>query len=278
MTRLVWLTDIHLDMVGDLLNRLNSMSATFRDADGFIITGDISVANMLEEHLLLLESIFQRPIYFVLGNHDYYGSSIGIVRRKVSNLCVSSSHLKYMSNVPYVKFDKGVTLIGHDGWYDAQNGNPYGDNILMNDWIQIADFNSALRSSYGGRTLNKNVIIRIARSIAQQAVNHVANGIKAVIKDSKHIVIMTHVPPFKESFNASEKYKETNSGEIIPWYTCKLMGDTLMAAAAAYPHVKFTVLSGHVHSHYDNDLLNNLTVKVGSAIYGNPQVSSVISV
>lgn len=278
MTHLAWMTDIHLDMVGDLANRLKLMGVAVRNSEGVIITGDISVANMLTEHLSLLESAFQRPIYFVLGNHDYYGSNIGIVRRRVIDHCAGSSHLRYMSNFPYVKLDGGTVLIGHDGWYDAQNGDPYNDNILMNDWLQIADFNSALRASYTGRVLNKNVIIQVARAIAQQAVNHVANGIKSAVKDAKHIVIMTHVPPFKESFNAAEKYKGASSSEIMPWYTCKLMGDTLMAAAKAYPHVKFTVLSGHVHSHYDDDLLNNLTVKVGGAIYGNPQLASVISV
>jgi len=278
MTQLAWMTDIHLDMAGDLAGRLGSLSMSVRDSDGVIITGDISVSNMLTEHLSLIESAFQRPIYFVLGNHDYYGSNIGIVRRRVSAHCASSSYLKYMSNVPYVKLDGGAVLLGHDGWYDAQNGNPHSDTILMNDWLQIADFNSALRASPVGRVLNKNAIIQVARSIAQQAVNHVAGGIKAAVRDTRHIIVMTHVPPFRESFNAAEKYKGSSSSEIVPWYTCKLMGDMLMAAARAYPHVKFTVLSGHVHSRYDDDLLNNLNVKVGGAIYGNPQLASVISV
>jgi predicted phosphohydrolase len=276
--RLAWMTDIHLDMVGDVVGKIEAINNATRNSDAILITGDISISDMLVDHLSFLESVFQKPIYFVLGNHDYYGSNIGIVRRRVANLCNSSSYLKYISNVPYIKLDDGVNLVGHDGWYDAQNGDPYNDNFLMNDWLKIADFNSALRASFGGRTLNKNVIIQIARTLAQQSANHVANGIKSAIKSSRHIIVMTHVPPFKESFNASEKYKGSSALEILPWYTSKLMGDTLMAAAKAYPNVKFTVLSGHLHSHYDDDLLNNLTVKVGNANYGNPQLASAISI
>jgi predicted MPP superfamily phosphohydrolase len=273
-----WTTDIHLDMAGDVLGKIQKLSMDLRRCDALIITGDISVSDVVVPHLSMLETVIEKPIYFVLGNHDYYGSNIGTVRRNVTNLCNSSSYLRYMSSVPFIKLGEGKYLIGHDGWYDAQNGNPNGDSLLMNDWIRIADFNSALRASLMGRTLNKNTIIGISRQLAQQSVNHVANSIKSVIKNSDHIIVMTHVPPFKESFNASEKYSSIPSSEVLPWYTSKVMGDMLMNAARTYPHVKFTILSGHVHSHYDDDLLNNLNVKVGKSIYGNPQLLTSISV
>jgi predicted phosphohydrolase len=273
-----WATDIHLDMAGDVLGKVKILSSQLKNCEALLITGDISVSEMLVPHLSMLETVIEKPIYFVLGNHDYYGSNIGIVRRKVTNMCNSSSFLRYMSSVPFIKIDEGKYIIGHDGWYDTQNGNPYSDTLLMNDWIRIGDFNSSIRASYDGRAINKNVIVGISKQLAQQSVNHVANAIKAVIKSSEHIVVMTHVPPFKESFNASEKYSGIPSTDILPWYTSKVMGDMLLNAAKTYPHVKFTVLSGHVHSHYDDDLLNNLNVKVGRAIYGNPQLATSIFV
>jgi len=274
--RLAWATDIHLDMAGDVLEKLKKLSFDSTDCDSLLLSGDISVASTIVPHLSMIEEVIQKPIYFVLGNHDYYGSNIGVVRRNVINHCNSSEYLRYMSSVPFIKLDEGKYLIGHDGWYDTQNGNPYNDSILMNDWIKISDFNVALRSSFGGRTLNKKVIVGLSKQLAQQAVNHVANSIKAVVKYSQHIIVMTHVPPFKESFNASEKYSMLPSSDILPWYTSRVMGDMLINAAKAYPHIQFTVLSGHTHSHYDDDLLNNLNVKVGKAIYGNPQVATTM--
>ena len=276
--RLAWATDIHLDMTGDTIGKIRSLASDAASTDAVLITGDISVSNNILQHLSLLELTIEKPIYFVLGNHDYYGSNIMSVRKTVNDFCNSSSYLRYMSSVPFVRLQPGVNLIGHDSWYDAQNGNPRNNVVLMNDWIQISDFNSALRGSYSGQVLNKDVIIQISQRLAQQSVNHIANGIKAVVKESDHIIVMTHVPPFRESFNGMNKHSGTSVNDVLPWYTCKLMGDTLLAAAKTYPHVKFTVLSGHAHSHYDNDLLNNLNVKVGRAIYGNPQLASSISI
>lgn len=278
MTRLAWMTDIHLDMAGDVFGKINSLVSTSRDADGIVITGDISNGGNIAAHLSLLEQAFEKPIYFVLGNHDYYGSGFSVVRNKVVELCRNSSYLKYMSSLPFIRFENGVHLIGHDGWYDAQNGNPQSDNMFMNDWIQISDFNVALRNAPMGRVLNKHVIIDISRRLAQQSVNHVANAIKAVAKQSQHIIIATHVPPFKESYTAFENHRGFSVMDLLPWYTSKIMGDTILSAAQTYPHIKFTVLSGHAHSHYDNDLLNNLTVKVGQAKYGNPQWASSLTI
>lgn len=276
--KLAWATDLHLDMAGDLLGKINQLSISSKDCDAVLLTGDISISNFVVQHLSMLETMLEKPIYFVLGNHDYYGSSFNIVRKNVVDLCRSSSYLRYMTATPYIKLGDGKYLVGHDGWYDAQNGNPHGNSIFMNDWMQISNYNSALRGSYGGFGINKNVIIDISRRLAQDSVNHIANAIKAVIKNSEHIIVMTHVPPFRESFNAADKYRGVSVMEVIPWYTSKIMGDTLIAAAKAYPGVKFTVLSGHVHSHYDDDLLNNLNVKVGRAIYGNPQLANKLSI
>ena len=276
MTNLSWMTDIHLDMVGNLSQRLVDLSEKSRESDAILISGDISVSEILCEHLLILESFFQKQIYFVLGNHDYYGSSFLSVRKSVSNLCMKSSYLRYLCNVPFIKLNEtGTYLIGHDGWYDAQNGHAYNDSLLMNDWLRISDFNSALRSAPGGKILNKNVIVDISRRLAQQSVNHVANAIKSIIRNAKHIVIMTHVPPFKESFTAFEHHSGNSTMDILPWYTSKVMGDTIFSAAKTYPNVKFTVLSGHAHSHYDDDLLNNLNVKIGKSTYGNPQITNL---
>ena len=274
---LAWATDIHLDMTGDLFKRLKKLSEESKSCDGLLLTGDISVSSLLLQHLSLIESHFEKPIYFVLGNHDFYGSSIGSVRRRVIDHCMSSSYLKYMTSMPFVKLEEGTYLIGHDNWYDAQNGNPHNAELLMNDWIQIQDFNSALRGSFGGRVLDKGVIINVAQKLAQQAANHVANSIKAVVKSADHIVVMTHVPPFKESFNATKQGVDSVMN-ILPWYTSKIMGDTIISAARTYPHIKFTVLSGHAHSHYDDDLMNNLNVKVGRAIYGNPQLANSLTI
>jgi predicted MPP superfamily phosphohydrolase len=63
------------------------------EADCFAITGDIGEARSIERYLRLLESSLQRPIYFVLGNHDFYHGSIVLVRERVRNLCKTSANV-----------------------------------------------------------------------------------------------------------------------------------------------------------------------------------------
>ena len=276
--KLAWFTDIHLDHVHDVGTSVASLASSASKCESIIITGDISLANTLIGHLMLLDQVLEKPIYFVLGNHDYYFSNIRTVRRHVVDACRSMSYAKYLAAMPYAKLSNETVLIGHDGWYDALNGNPRNDVMLMNDWIRIQDFAPAIRGSLGSKLLDKNLIIQISQAICVAAVKHVADGIKAAIRDKhKNIIVATHVPPFKESYN-SDKHRGLDISDVLPWYTSKTMGDMLLTAAKTYPHIKFTILSGHSHSHYDQDLLNNLNVRVGKSSYGSPQIAGYVDI
>jgi len=214
----------------------------------------------------------------VLGNHDYYFSDIRTTRQRVANACRNMSYVRYLATTPYVRLRDDLALVGHDGWYDAMNGDARRDGILMNDWIRINDFSVAMRGSFGGKTLDKGLIVQIARAICAASVNHIANGIKAAIRDKySKIIVATHVPPFKESYNGN-KHFGMDASDALPWYTSKVMGEMLLSAAKTYPHVHFTILSGHSHSHYDQDLLNNLNVRVGKSAYGTPQIAGYIDI
>ena len=276
--KIAWATDIHLDSVGDVQEKLEELRQASLFSERVIISGDITVAPLLVDHLQRLDNTFEKPVYFVLGNHDYYFSDIMTTRRSVAGMCRSMAYMRYLATTPYVKLTPDVALLGHDGWYDAMNGDPRNEDVVMNDWLKIRDFSTAIRSSFSGKVLDKNVIISIARAICKASVAHIVDGIKAAIRDkNKHVIVVTHVPPFKESYN-SDKHRGLNVSSALPWYTSKMMGDALFAAAKAYPQIKFTILSGHAHSHYDEYLLNNLNVRVGKSMYGSPQLAGFIDI
>jgi predicted phosphohydrolase len=276
--KLAWATDIHLDCVDNAYEKVKNLAKAGSSCDCFIITGDLSVSNVLIDHLYTLEEVLQKPFYFVLGNHDYYFSDIISTRKKVANACRTMSFARYLATIPYVRIHPNVALVGHDGWYDALNGDFRNNDILMNDWIKISDFSTAIHSSSGNKILDKGAIVSVSRAICQASVNHIASGIRAAVRDkNSHIIVATHVPPFKESYTGN-KHGGMDSTSILPWYTSKTMGDTLMAAAKAFPQTKFTILSGHSHSYYNNDLLNNLNVRVGNSQYGSPQIAGIIDI
>jgi predicted phosphohydrolase len=276
--KIAWMTDIHLDCVGNVQEKLAELATKTQNCEYVVLSGDITVSNALLPHLLMIEDALQKPFYFVLGNHDYYFSDIMSVRRRVVDHCRTSAFARYLSAIPYVKLGPGIAVVGHDGWYDALNGDAARSDIIMNDWLKIDDFSLAIKNSYAGKVLDKSAIIHVSRLICAASVKHIAEGIKSAVRD-KHdrIVVVTHVPPFKESYN-SDKYKNSDSSSVLPWYTSRTMGDTLLAAAKAYPNVNFTILSGHAHSHYDEYLLNNLNVRVGKSSYGSPQIAGYIDI
>lgn len=273
-----WATDIHLDCVDDAKRHIESLARAAADADCLFLSGDISIAPMLPLHLQMLDRCLSKPIYFVLGNHDFYFSDIETVRKKVVDTTRTSSFLCYLPSVPFVRLEPGVALIGHDGWYDAGNGNIEQSKFIMNDWIRIRDYAEALRPMGEGVQIQKHVVAAIARRICQESVRHVANGIKIAVRENNNtIIVMTHVPPFAESCLPS-KAKPFRVEDALPWYTSKSMGDTLLAAARAFPDRKFIVISGHVHSQFKQNILSNLEVRVGKSEYGSPQLAGIIPI
>jgi len=274
MAKFAWATDIHLDHLGDDKQRLIQFGESLvKDGPtGIFLTGDLSVAKSLPYHLGALEQIVKRPIYFVLGNHDYYGSRIENVRHQMKMVTNASPFIRYLPTLPYVALNgPGLSgtacVLGHDGWYDALYGDLNNSNFQMTDWHAIGEFREVNGS--------KATIAGLARKLAHEGVTSVHNSIKAAVRYHKHIIILTHYPPFLQSHIHEGRLGEQT---VTPWFTSKMMGDMLLDASKAFPNVKFVVLAGHTHGKYDGKITNNLEVHVGAADYGHPVLQGLIDV
>src|SRR5262249_59324868 len=84
--RLAWLTDIHLEFVSRPDVEALAREVRAEGPDSVLIGGDIATAAQLVAYLELLIELRRTPIYFVLGNHDYYGGSIAPGRAEVDPL------------------------------------------------------------------------------------------------------------------------------------------------------------------------------------------------
>jgi len=269
MTQFAWATDCHLDHLGDDNQHLIKFAESLIKSNptGVFLTGDISVARKLVFHLSAIEKVVQRPIYVVLGNHDYYGSSIEHVRKMMRELTNVSPFIRYMPTMPYFSLTQATGIVGHDGWYDGYIGDWQNSSFNMTDWTAIHDFlpvNGA-----------KSTIVGLARKLAHEGVLHMQNGIKQAVKYHKHIVVLTHYPPFAEAH-----VHEGHPGEqsVMPFFTSKMCGDMLMAASKAYPNVNFNVFAGHTHGKVDLKITPNLSVHVGAATYGKPELQGLVDV
>lgn len=270
MGNYAWATDIHLDFVSDYQLIEFGKRLIASNPEGIILSGDLSTANQLVYHLAALERVVQRPIYFVLGNHDYYNGSIEDVRKKMKDVTNMSQYLRYLPNSLYIALSQSSALIGHDGWYDARNGNWKISEFQMSDWTTISEF--AAVSQRGKNLVN---VIDVAQKLAHEATLHIHNAIKSAVRYHNNIVIVTHFPPFAESHMHENKPGDAGAH---PWFTSKVMGDMLLDASKSFPKVNFTVFAGHTHGKYSGKFADNLTVHVGGAEYRYPALQEVVQI
>ena len=94
--RLAWATHLHLDFISRAERR--RFLDSIRDwADAFVVSGDIAESTSLVGTLHEMDAVLGRPVYFVLGNHDYYQGSVAATRRSVAAAVVGSRSLIYLS-------------------------------------------------------------------------------------------------------------------------------------------------------------------------------------
>ena len=91
--RLVWITDPHLDFVTDDQARAFCARTNSVSPDAVVVTGDIATATTIGPALDLLGDSLEAPLYFVLGNHDFYGGSVAGVRDAVRRQTAAASDL-----------------------------------------------------------------------------------------------------------------------------------------------------------------------------------------
>jgi predicted phosphohydrolase len=282
MAIFAWATDIHLDSLRNDEQVIEFGRSLVKDSpSGVLLTGDLSNGKSIVHHLALLEKAIARPVYFVLGNHDFYESSVQDIRKAMHELTNVSEFLKYLPTLPYVPLTQKTALVGHDGWYDGMNGDYKRSRFIMNDWYLIKEFaerNCVVRDVSGwsispNYTVYHEKVVEQAKLLAKQAVDHVHAGIKAAVRYHKNIVVMTHFPPFENAHIYNGKIGDAGAQ---PWYTSKMMGTLLLDAARTYSDVRFEVFCGHTHGKCDVKIAQNLFCHVGGAQYTAPELQSLV--
>ncbi len=260
--RLAWLTDIHLDFVGDGGAALWRKVAS-ANPDAVLVTGDIAVAATVRSSLERAAVALGRPIYFVLGNHDFYGGSIAGVRDGMRDVTRTSMHLRWLPEAGVVSLGGGVAIVGHDGWADERIGDVAGSPIALNDWVLIEELACLPRSD------------RIARlrTLGDEAATHFGRVLPLAAAEHTHIIALLHPPPFAE---ACRYYGVRSPDEWLPHLVCAAAGEAILAIAGAFPDRRFTVLCGHTHGRAHFRPRANVEVSCGSAAYGKPVMQRLI--
>lgn len=258
-----WITDIHLNFMDE--HRIRAFADTLKtaDSDFVLLTGDISESHLLETHLRLLDAIVSKPIYFVLGNHDFWRSSVARIHERLPKLMNELTFARWMTTSGVVSLGDRTCVIGHEGWYDCQYGDWQGSEFIMADWRAMED--------YKGSKTKEDIVVR-SRNIAQIALNHFGKVIPQAVMNHDRIIVLTHFPPFEETYVYQG---QVGNPHTQPYFTNKSLGDMLLKASEAYPNKQFIVFAGHTHGRVSKQVRHNLVVHVGGAEYNMPEIQKI---
>jgi predicted phosphohydrolase len=262
VTKAVWCNDIHLDFLsGDEIDRFLDTLAG-RAPCAVLLAGDISTADRLEAHLGRIEAAVEVPVYFVLGNHDYYHGSILGVRSRVSRLCAKSRRLHWLNEAGVCRLTEKTAIVGHDGWGDARLGNYMSSPVELNDFFLIEELAGRRRED----------LVGILRELGDQAAAHFQKVVPEALASCPNVIVVTHVPPFRES---TWYDGEVSGDDWLPFFCGKAAGDVLRDVMSRHPDGELTVLCGHTHGEGETEILPNLRVVTGGARYGAPKVRAI---
>lgn len=261
-----WCTDIHLDSAKPPVLKMFVESAAGK-YDAIVVTGDISNGLAVEKHLTMMADAVACPVYFVTGNHDAWGTSIGDLDARMSMLSRRhANRLVYLTEHSPIKLTETTALVGVSGWGDARWGAGEETNHMVNDFRRVKDLYDATK--YGG-------LINKLRWIADRDATRLRGFLATAVKTFKHVIIATHVPPFP---GASYYRGERSNHDALALYACRATADVIVDFAHACPDTKFLVLCGHTHGAADYRPFDNLRVLAGEAEYGEPVFQAPIDV
>ena len=265
--KIAWLTDLHLNFCGTMptVSFFKTLCTYHPDLNAIIISGDISDADDVIDYLKVIEQTYQKKIYFVLGNHDFYKGSIKEVYNSIKDTTRYSEYLEWLTTSQPIKLSKNTCIIGRESWNDGHYGDWEASNVILNDYRYIKEFTGLTKEELWYK------LDKLARDVAKKMK---ASLLRSLVL-CNNVILVTHVPPFKEAC----KYGGHISGdEYLPHYSNKIIGDMLLDVMKGYPDKQLTVLCGHTHNKTEVLIQRNLLVKVGGAEYGLPQLQEILDI
>ncbi len=259
-----WVTDIHLNFL-ERAERLEFYASIASDnKDIVLISGDIAEAPKLQYYLVEMALAIEKPIYFVLGNHDYYRSYVDETRKAMFELTTDQPLLHWLREEVYY-FDD-TALVGIDGWADGRYGDFQYSHVELNDSNYIYDLR-------GARILGKYSLLDKMQWLANCDAFDLRQQLNGITYEKiKKILIVTHVPPFEE---AAINADGVSDPDYLPYFASKALGDVILETAQQHPDHEFLVLCGHTHFSNVIHPEKNLTVATGHAIYSTPEIQKL---
>jgi Icc protein len=261
--KLGWLSDLHLNFLDAPGRRLFIEELAGREADAWLLSGDLGEAPTLVAYLEELASLLPVPLYFVLGNHDFYRGSIAGVTEEVVSLSRTRDGLVWLNAAEPQFLTPDLALVGDDGWGDARLGDPLGSLVIFNDFFLIQELTGHQRPD----------LVRRLKLLGDESARRLGPKLEAAAERCRNVVVVTHVPPFE---GACWHEGNTSSDGWLPWLTCDAVGGAILDVASRHAATGFLVLCGHTHSPGRYAPAPNVVVHTAGASYGDPTIQAFV--
>lgn len=244
----LWFTDTHL-----FPWKRKTLLNTILDAapKGVFISGDIShSATTCLGDLEYLGKRVGRKVYFVLGNHDFWFSSLEQTKKEVRYLCSKYKNLIWLSDIDFESLNEEVALIGTDGWYDGNLGNPEHLKYTF-DWRLIEETKNL--SSLKER-------IDFFKQLSKTSTEKISKALCLALENHKTIYLITHFPPWREANRDPGTFMEPF---WLPYNVNLTLGEELERVMAQFKKRNLKVIAGHTHCAVQIHVSRNIECVVG---------------
>lgn len=264
--RLLWLTDLHLEYADAATRRQFFETLRRTRFDAAVITGDISSRDRLAPDLLDLgRACAPRPVRFVLGNHDFFGSSFSAVDGLVADTCRQQRNLNHLGQGEVIQLTDIDALIGHRGWADGRAGQGLASTLRIKGSECIEDLRCGLREE----------VFRKMEALGRASGRYFLDTLPDAMKRYRRVWIATHFPPFSwaSTFNG-----KPCGARYAPYYSNCSAGGAIRFVARRHQKNRITVLCGHTHDRASVCFSPNISVCTGGTKRGHPQMQWIFDI
>jgi hypothetical protein len=167
-----------------------------------------------------------------------------------------------------MQLDADTLLVGQDGWADGRLGDYHNSRVALNDSRMISDL-------FQEKILGRSQLLAKMQQLGDYDASQLQEQlIRAAALCPKRIIVLTHIPPFKEVCLHEGKI---SNDDWLPYFASKASGDVLMNICTMHPDINFLVLCGHTHGKATYCPIPNLIVEAGLAEYNKPEIQKVIT-
>lgn len=127
-------SDLHFEFHADGGATLTKMLTVSKEFDVLVLAGDVSDARRLYASVALIADQVDKPIVYVLGNHEAYGTLLKTAESEARRLQEDFPHVHVLEQETVVI--EGQRFVGCTLWYPRPNWTPQEEGFGDFHWIE----------------------------------------------------------------------------------------------------------------------------------------------